>query len=79
MIKSENLNTLKYNLQTHQKRLTNIFLYIFLLFKQIFGHTPIELANKLINRKDKEENQIIVNNIRENKEKLYKQDDHYNL
>ena len=29
------------------------------------------LANKLINTTNKEENQIIVNNIKENKEKLY--------
>ena len=31
------------------------------------------LANKLINTTNKEENQIIVNNINENKEKLYKE------
>ena len=30
------------------------------LFKQIFGHTLIKLADKLINTTDKEENQIIV-------------------
>ena len=39
------------------------------LFKQIFGHTLETLANKLINTKNKEENQIIVNNINESKEK----------
>ena len=43
------------------------------LFKQIFGHTFETLANKLINTTNKEENQIIVNNINENKEKLYKE------
>ena len=43
------------------------------LFKQIFGHTFETLANKLINTTSKEENQIIVNNINENKEKLYKE------
>ena len=42
-------------------------------FEQIFGHTLIKLANKLINTTSKEENQIIVNNINENKEKLYKE------
>ena len=41
------------------------------LFKQIFGHTFETLANKLINTTNKEENQITVNNIKENKEKLY--------
>ena len=43
------------------------------LFEQIFGHTLIKLADKLINTTNKEENQIIVNNIKESKEKLYKE------
>ena len=43
------------------------------LFEQIFGHTLIKLANKLINTTNKEENQIIVNNINKNKEKLYEE------
>ena len=33
------------------------------LFEQIFGHTLIKLADKLINTTNKEENQIIVRNI----------------
>ena len=41
------------------------------LFEQIFGHTLIKLTDKLINTTNKEENKIIVNNINENKEKLY--------
>ena len=41
------------------------------LFKQIFDHAFETLANKLINTTKKEENQITVNNIKENKEKLY--------
>ena len=41
------------------------------LFEQIFGHTLIKLADKLINTTDKEENQIIVKNIEKNKDKLY--------
>ena len=45
------------------------------IFKQIFGHTFETLANKLINTTNKEENQIIFNNINENKEKLYKEDE----
>ena len=45
------------------------------LFKQIFGHTFETLANKLINTTNKEENQIIVRNINENKEKLYEKDE----
>ena len=43
------------------------------IFKQIFGHAFETLANKLINTKNKEENQIIVKNIYENKEKLYEE------
>ena len=45
------------------------------LFIQIFGHTLIKLANKLINTTNKEENQIIVKNINKNKDKLFEQDD----
>ena len=49
------------------------------IFKQIFSHTFETLANKLINTTNKEEKQIIVNNINENKEKLYEKDetDHF--
>ena len=36
------------------------------LFEQIFGHKFEALANKLINTINKEENQIIVNNIEKN-------------
>ena len=45
------------------------------LFKQLFGHTLETVANKLINTKSKHENQITVNNINKNKDKLYKEDD----
>ena len=49
------------------------------LFEQIFGHTLETLANKLINTTNKEENQIIVNNINKNKEKLYEMDTFHNF
>ena len=45
------------------------------IFKRIFGHTFETLANKLINTTNKEENQIIANNINENKEKLSDEDE----
>ena len=45
------------------------------LFDQIFGHQLIKLANKLTNSKNKEENQIIVNNINKYRNKLYEKDD----
>ena len=41
------------------------------LFEQIFGHTLIKLADKLINTINKED-QIIVKNIEKNKDKLFK-------
>ena len=37
------------------------------------------LANKLINTTNKEENQIIINNTKKNKDKLYKTNDFYNF
>ena len=44
------------------------------LFQQIFGHTLIKLADKLINTTDKEENQIIVKNIEKNNHKRFKEE-----
>ena len=43
------------------------------LLQQIFDHTLIKLADKLINKTNKEENQIIVKNIEKNKEKLFEE------
>ena len=37
------------------------------LFEQIFGHALIKFVDKLINTKEKEENQIIVKNIEKSK------------
>ena len=45
------------------------------LIANIFGYTLEVLVNKLINATNKEENQIIVENLKENKEKLYKVDE----
>ena len=45
------------------------------LFEQMFGHTLIKLADKLINATNKEENQIIVKSIEKNKDKLLEMDD----
>ena len=49
------------------------------LFEQIFGHTLIKLADKLINTTNKEENQIIVKNIEKNKDKLFEMDEFYDF
>ena len=48
------------------------------LFEKIFGHKFKTLTNKLINTTNKKENQIIVNNIEKNKDKLYEMDPFYN-
>ena len=45
------------------------------LFEQMFGHTLIKLAYKLINTANKEENQIIIKNINKNNNKLLEMDD----
>ena len=45
------------------------------LIEQIFGHTLIKLTNELINTTNKEKNQIIVNDIHKNRDKLYKKDE----
>ena len=45
------------------------------LFEQIFGHTLIKLADKLINTINKEENKIIINDINSNKNKLLERDE----
>ena len=49
------------------------------LFQQIFGQKLIKLADKLINKTNKEENQIIVKNIEKNKDKLFKEDEFRNF
>ena len=36
------------------------------LFKEVFGLTSVELADKLINRTSKEENQMLINDVKTN-------------
>ena len=46
------------------------------VFEQIFSHTHIKLADKLINATNKEENKMIVKNINKNNNtKLFEMDD----
>ena len=45
------------------------------LFEQIFGHTLVKFADKLINTTNKKENHIIVRNHKKNKDKLLEMDD----
>ena len=46
------------------------------LFKEIFGLTSVKLADKLINTTSKEENQILINDIEKNKDKIFEQDEY---
>ena len=45
------------------------------LFEEIFRHTLIQLADKLINATNKPENQIIVKKIDKNKDKHFEKDE----
>ena len=44
------------------------------LFEEIFGLTSVKLADKLINITSKEENQMFINNIEINRDKMFEQD-----
>ena len=37
------------------------------LFEQVFGHTFVALADKLINTTNKKENKIVINDIKKNR------------
>ena len=45
------------------------------LFETIFGHKLVKLVDELINTTNQEKNQIIVNDICKNKDKLCKKDE----
>ena len=74
------------NLKIFKLKCAYVLIYIHEnLFKEIFGHTLVALANKLINTTSKEEYQIIrqnirqVNDIKKNKDKIYEQHDFNNF
>ena len=46
------------------------------LFKEIFGFTSVELADKLINTTSKEENQMLVNDIKINRDNIFEQNEY---
>ena len=48
------------------------------LFEKIFGHTFAALVDKLINTIGEEENKIIIDDIKKNRDKIYEQDDFSN-
>ena len=45
------------------------------LFKEIFGVTSVKLVDKLINTTSKEEIQMLINDIEENKDKIFDRDE----
>ena len=45
------------------------------LFKEIFGLISVKLADKLINTTSKEENQMLINNIKKNEDKIFEQNE----
>ena len=49
------------------------------LFQEIFGLTSVKLVVKLINTKSKEENQMLINNIKKNEDKLFEEDEYSKL
>ena len=44
------------------------------LFKEIFGFTSVKLADKLINTTRKEENQMLINDVKTNRDKIFEQE-----
>ena len=44
------------------------------LFKEIFGFTSVKLADKLINTTRREENQILINDVKTNRDKIFEQE-----
>ena len=69
------------NKETNLRLLKLKFAYIFNdvddnLFKEIFGHTSVQLEDKLINTTSKEESQMLINDIEKNKDKNFEQDEY---
>ena len=46
------------------------------LFEKIFGHTFAALVDELINTKGEEENKILIDDIKKNRDKIYEQDEY---
>ena len=45
-------------------------------FNNLFGLTSVKLADKLINTTSKEENQMLINDIKIYRDKIFKQDEY---
>ena len=46
------------------------------LFEKIFGHEFVALADKVINAISKKENEIIIDDIKKNTDKIFEQDEY---
>ena len=63
------------NLRLFKLKLANIFNDVDdNLFKEIFGFTSVELADKLINTTSKKDNQVLIDHIETDKDKIYEQE-----
>ena len=63
------------NLTLFKLKLAHILNYVDdNLFKEIFGLTSVELADKLINVTSKEENQMLIDHIEIKRDKIFEQD-----
>ena len=63
------------NLTLFRLKLAHILNYVDdNLFKEIFGLTSVELADKLINVTSKEENQMLIDHIEIKRDKIFEQD-----
>ena len=49
------------------------------LFKEMFGLSSVKLVSKLINTTSKEDNQMLIDLIETNKDKIFEQDEYSNL
>ena len=63
------------NLRLFKLKFTNVFNDVDdNLFEKIFGLASVELVGKLINRTSKEDNQMLINLIETNKDKIFEED-----
>ena len=67
-------NNKETNLRLFKLKLSHIFNDDDNLFKEIFGFTSVELADKLTNTTSKEKNQIIIDHIEIKRNKIYEED-----
>ena len=71
----------EHNIETNLRSFKLKFAHVFNdvddnLSKEIFVFTSVKLADKLINTTSKEENQMLVNDIKINRDKIFEQDEY---